>query len=245
MRFHLLTKERLMRRGIVQQPQQQTSNDVPTHNVVGRQLKQPTQQEREYSRLTPPVVNAPLITSATQRTQSGAVRGLMVGTDGRPLRGLSHATIQAHKAQTEDCTELCERCGQLRPPAEMVTTVTNVVKSDRPQRICKVECTKLVYKDPGSDQDRWQPSVPLVRFDRERGTPYNAQAQGVTIAELVNKDTYRSEQESDSRPYVSVTSVDAVNGYGKWSGGNKAGHVPTPSSLEQSRVRVQRARTRR
>ncbi len=177
------------------------------------------------------------------------VRGLLVDGTGRPLRGLSQATIQAHKAQTEDATEQCMNCGKLVPPAQMKTIVTNAYNSNNPLRLCDTpdtpgqppSCVKLAYKDPYKVEARriepWRPSIPQVRFDRETAAPYNAHERGVSISELVTKDTYHNEREVPShlRP-------DTLIGEGQWSGGGRAGHQVTPESVAQSRERAARVR---
>lgn len=193
------------------------------------------------------VITSPQLVFAPEPTH---VRGLLVDGVGKPLRGLSQATIQAHRAQTEDATEQCSNCGKLVPPAQMKTVVTNAYNSSNPLRLCDTpdapgqppSCVKLAYKDPYKVEARqiepWRPSVPAVRFDRETAAPYNARERGVSIGDLVTKDTYHNEREVEAkyRP-------DALMGEGRWSGGGRAGHAVTSESVASSRERA--ARTRR
>jgi hypothetical protein len=165
------------------------------------------------------------------------VRGLVVDATGKPLRGLSQATIDAHKAQTEDCTELCTRCGEMRPPAQMQTLVHNAENPGNPLRVCKVECVPVTYKNPYDDREKWKPQVPLVRFDRERGSPYNAREAGVTISDLVTKDAYHNEKEVDPQ-----FKADHDYGAGQRVQTNRVGHTQSKDSLAASRDRISKRR---
>lgn len=196
--------------GVSKDPQQ----NVRARVIAPRQLEQPRRNE-------PPRV----VTRESAQPVTPHVRGLLVGIDGKPMRGLSQATLDAHKTQTEDATELCTRCGQMRPPAQMKTVVANALMSDNPVRICVVECTQATYKDPHQTTDNWKPSVPGVRFDRERGQPYDAKRAGVGIKDLVTKDTYHKESEVD--PEIMQKTKRGVVGLGQWSGASgRVGHLP-------------------
>jgi len=174
------------------------------------------------------------------------VRGLLVDGTGRPLRGLSQATIEAHKAHAETESELCTNCGKMRTPAQMRTVINNAYNSNNPLRICDVpgdptSCAQLAYKDPhkveAKQLDGWRPSIPSVRFDRETAAPYDARERGVTLKDLTTRDTYHSEREVDAkyRP-------DALVGEGRWSGGGRTGRQVTPETVAQSRERAGRRR---
>lgn len=214
----------------------------PQARIVGRQLQtvRQTQIVTPQQAQTVPAPNARIIAQPAEAPPPQHVRGLLVGGDGKPLIGLSQATIQAHKAQTEDATETCYNCGRLCPPAHMKTVVTNAYNSSNPLRLCNMppkpgeppSCTQLAYKDPYAMKDNWRPSIPVVRFDRETAAPYEARKRGVTIGDLVNRDTYHNEREVESK-FVQ----DGLAGEGRWSGGGRAGHQVTPESLAQSRER--------
>lgn len=165
------------------------------------------------------------------------VRGLLVDATGKPLRGLSKATIEAHKAHTENATEPCGgTCGGTYPPAEMTTVVGNAYNASNPLKLCK-GCAALAYKNPTNEADKWKPSVPRVRFDRETAAPYDAHERGVSIKELVTKDTYHNEREVEAH-----YKQDTLVGEGRWSGGGRAGHVVTAESVRASRERASRRR---
>lgn len=164
------------------------------------------------------------------------VRGLLVGTDGRMLKGLSQATVAAHQAHTENASELCTNCGEQRTPSQMKTIIANAYNSNNPLRICQ-DCAKLAYKNPHDESQKWRPAVPQVRFDRDRGKPYDAQAAGVTLKDLVTKDTYHRER--DVAPELRGEHAPSE---GVWSGGGRAGHAISDESLEASRERAARRR---
>lgn len=169
-------------------------------------------------------------------TESQHVRGLVVDQAGRPIVGLSKATIQAHQAHTENATELCTRCGEYRPPVQMKTVIANAYNSNNPLRVCKVECLPLTYRDPSpNSKERWRPEIPAVRFDRNSGKMYNAREAGVQLRDLVTRDTYHKESEvaPELRP-------DHLAGEGKWSGGGRTGHVSTPATQERAREAARR-----
>lgn len=231
-------------------PPPQTST---THNVVGRTIARPAQ---------PVQTRSPIITTSTPQQREPSriivhpapeapqhVRGMVVGNDGKPIRGLSQATIQAHKAQTEDATEQCQNCGRWVPPAHMKTIIPNAYNSNNPLKLCNAphvqgqqpSCASLAYKDPKAADAKqiegWKPSIPAVRFDRDTAAPYDARQRGVSISDLVHKDTYHSEREVDSR-----YKQDHLIGEGNWSGGGRAGHQVTSDSVAASRDRAARVR---
>lgn len=220
------------KRGLTQ-TQTPSSTPAATPRIVGKTL---TRQPEVI--VTPQQQAAPsrIITRQEAGPQPQPVRGLLVDNSGRPLVGLSRATIEAHKAHTETASELCRNCGELRAPAQMKTIIPNAYNANNPLRICEI-CAKLAYKDPHKTDEKWTPSIPSVRFDRETAAPYDARARGVTIGELVTKDTYHNEREVDSK-----YRTDVLIGEGKWSGGGRAGHVATRESLERSRERAARVR---
>lgn len=163
---------------------------------------------------------ARVITNERPTLREAPVRGLIVDAGGKPLRGLSQHTIEAHKAHTEDATELCGgSCGQLHPPAQMKTVVGNAYNSNNPLRLCE-SCAKLAYKNPYNQDERWQPSVPKVRFDRETGATYDAHKRGVSISELVTRDTYHRESEVEDK-----YKAEHAPREGQWSGGGRVGHA--------------------
>lgn len=222
------------RRGLVQQPPQAPSKDVgKTATVVGRQLPKkpepPPQPERSR------IITEDKPRGVNVQFQTQHVRGLIVDGSGKPIRGLSPGTIAAHKAQTEDCTELCTRCGEMRPPAQMKTVVGNAENPNNPVRICAIECIPVAFKNPFDDRQKWQPSVPSVRFDRERGSPYDARAAGVSIRDLVTKDTYHNEKEVEPE-----FRRDHDYGQGQRVAKDRVGHAPSRESLEASRARIAR-----
>jgi len=226
------------RKGMVQQPPQAPQQQVgKTATVIGRQLPKRENSQgntQERSRIiTNDRINArPGGSGITARFETQHVRGLIVDGTGRPLRGLSQATIEAHKAHTEDATEQCTRCGKMRPPAQMKNVIPNAENPNNPLRVCITECVPLTYKNPYDDREKWQPQVPAVRFDRERGTPYDAVQAGVTIKDLVTKDAYHNEKEVDPE-----FRQDHLYGEGNWSGGGRAGRT-----LEAAKQRPGRRR---
>jgi hypothetical protein len=172
----------------------------------------------------------------TDERAQPAVRGVILDAGGRKLiKGLSPATIQAHQAHTETASEQCKNCGDFKPPADFQTPVKNAYDPNNPLRICNA-CALLAYKDPFKVEAKqiagWKPSIPSVRFDRTRGNPYDARAAGVSIGDLVSDtgDTYHKE-----RDVAPEFRAEQVPNYGQWSGGGRAGHQVTASSLERSR----------
>lgn len=207
-----------IRKGLAQPPSaQQPAPSSQTHQVVGR----PVTRREAPAVIAPQEPPRRVLERPTLRGEP-AVRGLLVDAAGKPLRGLSQATLDAHKAQTEDCTELCTRCGQMRPPAQMRTVVPNAERPNNVVRICAVECVPVAFKDPYQDKDRWQPQVPAVRFDRERGQPYNARQAGVSLKDLVTGDTYHNEKEVDAS-----LRRDADYGAGTRQQNGRVGHAVT------------------
>lgn len=228
-----------IRKGMFQQPDQPAAppgggagRDVKPHHVIGRSITPKAAPPPEPSRI---IQDTRMDRRPSLREQP--IRGMLTDATGKPLRGLSQTTIAAHQAHTEAATEQCTRCGEMRPPAQMRTLIANAENPNNPLRACLTECVPVTYKSPYQDKDKWQPQVPSVRFDRDRGSPYNARERGVTLGDLVTKDTYHkeSEVEAHQRP-------DVLVGEGRWSGGGKAGHGVSQQSLEQSRIRAERAR---
>ncbi len=216
---------------------------APVAKVVGR-----TAQSIRQTTIVAPNQPAPPqnVITRPQLKPEAAVRGLLVDGTGKPLRGLSQQTLDAHKAHTENATELCTNCGKMVPPAHMKTVVANAYNSNNPLRLCDTpndptSCVKLAYKDPHKVEARqmapWKPSIPQVRFDRETAAPYNAHERGVTLRELTTRDTYHKEREVPSQ-----YRTDVLIGEGTWSGGGKAGHVVTRESVAASRDRAARVR---
>lgn len=221
---------------------------APKPQVVGRQV-----QVRQPTIVTPsqttPQPSARIIAHPQTTQEPQHVRGLLVDGTGRPLRGLSKATIQAHQAHTENATEQCQNCGRMVPPAQMKTVIPNAYNSNNPLRLCNTpdtpgqppSCVKLAYKDPHAVEARqlepWRPSIPAVRFDRETAAPYDARQRGVQISDLVTRDTYHNEREVESK-----YKTDVLVGEGRWSGGGRAGHQVTSESVQQSRERAARVR---
>lgn len=135
------------------------------------------------------------------------------------------------------------------PPAQMMTVVKNAYNSNNPLRLCNTpdvpgqppSCTKLAYKDPYKVEARqiepWRPSIPAVRFDRETAAPYDARQRGVSISDLVTKDTYHNERDVESR-----YKQDVLVGEGRWSGGGRTGHQVTAESAAAARERAARRR---
>lgn len=224
--------------------------EAPKPQVIGRQLS-----VRQTTIVSPSQTTSQPQGRVIARPELGSqrpgeyVRGLLVDGTGKPLRGLSQATIQAHKAQTEDATEQCMNCGKMVPPAQMKTVIANAYNSNNPLRLCNTpdvpgeppSCVKLAYKDPHKVEARqiepWRPSIPAVRFDRETAAPYDARERGVSISELVTRDTYHNEREVESK-----YKTDVLVGEGRWSGGGRAGHQVTSETVSQSRERASRAR---
>ena len=206
-------------------PSTQQSRDAQPHAVIGRQVAKssPPEPVRQASRI---IQNSDRNSSVRAVFQDPPpLRGLLVDATGKPLRGLSQATIKAHQDHTENATELCTRCGEMRPPAAMKQVTGNAENPNNALRVCKIECTPQMYKNPYADNERWQASVPAVRFDRETGQPYNAHSNRVNLSDLVNKDTYHREQDVDADKRQI-----ADHGAGQWSGrmnNGRIGHVPT------------------
>ena len=224
-----------IRKGLVQPPPQNAKPLQPiTHNVQGRQVV----KTREPSRIITPNESQP-VARPKLRESVQPVRGIIVDASGRPLRGLSKATMDAHREVNEALTEKCPRCGEMRTRAQMKTIIPNAERPSNPLVIC-ISCVETSYKDPRNEGDRWRPQVPAVRFDRERGQPYNAHRAGVSIADLVTKDTYHNERDVEAkyRP-------DNLAGEGRWSGGGRAGHAVSDDTLAQSRERAAKATSRR
>lgn len=218
------------RKGIV--PQQQIQDVKPTIPTAR------TIQPKIITRDQKPSAHRPIQSRITTDDLSSKtpVRGMLVGSDGKFLKGLSQATVEAHKAHTETASEQCRNCGDFKTPAQMITTVANAYNANNPLRICN-ECAQRAYKDPRNEKDKWQPKIPEIRFDRERANPYFARDRGITMVDLVNRDTYHEER--DVAPQFRVNNAERA---GQWSGGGRAGHVVTSSSLEQSRERANRVR---
>ena len=189
------------------------SNTVQPHTVVGRQVTRreapaqaPQQREERRSMIIHPNPNV-----------QQAVRRLVVGLAGKPIRGLSQATVDAHKAYNEAATEQCTRCGEMRPPADMKTVIANAEQPNNPLRICKSECIPVSYKNPFDDRERWKPSVPAIRFDRDSGAAYSTAERGTTINDLITKDSYHKERE-----VAAEFKTEHVQGEGHWSGASGA-----------------------
>lgn len=233
------------KRGIQQPTQPQTA--APKPQVLGRQVTTIRSTTIVAPNHTPATPNARVIERPNVAPQPQEhVRGLLVDGTGRPLRGLSKSTIEAHQAHTESATELCMNCGKMVPPAHMKTVVANAYNSNNPLRLCDtpndpMSCVKLAYKDPHKVEARqmqpWKPSIPQVRFDRETAAPYNAHERGVSLKDLTTRDTYHNEREVPSQ-----YKTDVLPGEGVWSGGKKAGHVVTRESVAASRDRAARVR---
>lgn len=222
-----------MRRGLVQPSPTALPPKPAVHNIRAR-IIEPKPATPEPSRIVDP--NA--------RPQP-PIRGAIVDAGGKKLiRGLSQATVQAHQAYTETASEQCRNCGEFKPPAEFQTPVKNAYNPNNPLRICNA-CAKLAYKDPYQVEakriDPWKPFVPQIRFDRERGVPYDARAAGLSIGDLVNdngnRDAYHKE-----RDVAPEFRVEQAPRYGQWSGAGRTGHPHTAASLENSRERAQRRR---
>jgi len=234
-----------LRKGIVPTAQP-TAAPAPVARIIGRTaqavITTPTQSV--------PQPQARIITkSEAPRLREGPVRGLLVGNDGKPLRGLSQQTLEAHKAYSEDATERCMNCGRMVPPKYMKTVVANAYNSNNPLRLCDTppvqgeapSCISLAYRDVGRNDapqaKPWRPSIPAVRFDRETAAPYDARQRGVTIRDLTTRDTYHNEREVPSQ-----FKTDVLIGEGRWSGPGGKGHVVTRESVAASRDRAARAR---
>lgn len=209
-----------IRRGVIPVTSQPGNHNNPhavkTHEVRGRQVTKradpapPPQAPREERRIL-----------LHGNEQSTAVRGMIVGVDMKPIKGLSKATLEAHHAYAEAATEQCQRCGQMRPPAAMRTVIANAEQPNNPLRICITECMGVAYKNPYDSREAWKPSVPQVRFDRDRGQPYDPRERGMSISDLITKDTYHKESEVD--PEMRKMSADR----GTWSGqSGRIGHTP-------------------
>lgn len=217
-------------KGLVQQPPQEQSAGSSPATVRGRVLET---RSRIVTSATPEAMPSRLVTPQNARHEP-PVRGLLVDGSGKPLRGLSKATVEAHQAHTATASELCTNCGEMRTPAQMKTVVGNAYNSNNPLRICQA-CAALAYKDPHNQSERWQPSVPRVRFDRETAAPYDAHERGVRISDLVTKDTYHNERE-----VAPEYRADTLANEGRWSGGKHGGHVVTGDSVARSRDRAAR-----
>lgn len=216
------------RKGIVRQEIVTPKSQAPTAHIPRARIVTPRASE-------PPQQQQSLIVMPGQSRQP-AVRGVLVDTRGKIHRGLSQATLQAHQAHTADATEMCKNCGEMKTPAEMGTVVGNAYNPNNPLRMC-LTCKGLSYKDPNDPNVRWQPKIPQIRFNRDRGSPYDAHQAGITMKDLTNRDTYHKEREVD--PELRITEAPRV---GQWSGGARAGHAHTQASLDQSRVRASRVR---
>jgi hypothetical protein len=229
-----------IRRGIAAGSAPSTTTPVAAPQIIGRQVS-----------LRPsPIVETPggpsRIITQPQAPREQPVRGLLVDGTGKPLRGLSRATIEAHQAHTENATELCPNCGRYFPPSHMKTVVANAYNGNNPLRLCNAppkpgepkSCTQLAYKDPYHEGgEKWQPSIPGIRFDRRTAAPYDARQAGVTISDLVSRDTYHRESEVGSE-YQAERPINER----QWSGGGRAGHTVTPESVASSRERAARVR---
>lgn len=223
-----------MRKGLVQ-PQAQPQTAKPTtHNIRARIV--PTKPE------PPPQRERSMIVSPNEAPQQH-VRGTILDAGGKRLiRGLSQATVQAYRDHNENATEQCKNCGEFKPPAAFQTPVKNAYNPDNPLRICD-SCAGLAYKDPFKVEAKqiapWSPQVPAIRFDRNRGKPYDARAAGLSIRDLVNdsSDTYHREREV-APEYL----AEQAPRYGQWSGGGRTGHQVTRTSLERSREAAARSR---
>lgn len=210
-----------MRRGIIVQPSAPVSTPVPA--------------ARSFA--TVATAASPIITveAARRAPPPGTVQGLLVGVDGKPIRGLSSATVKAHQAHTEEATERCSQCGKMRTPAQMQSVVGNAYRNSHPLRICNVpgdpeSCVRLSYKPPDQEGDRWKPTIPRVRFDQDTGAPYDTKERPVDLAYLTKSDTYRSEAEAANVVDAHgrrVVGMNAPSGEGDWSGTtSRIGHVP-------------------
>lgn len=236
------------KRGVFVQPAQPAA--IPVR--VGRQV----QTVRDTSIVMPGQTvqqpHARIIGARPEAQHPVPVRGLLVDGSGKPLRGLSQTTIDAHKAHAETASEQCTNCGRMVPPAQMKTIINNAYNSNNPLRLCDMppqpgeqpSCASLAYKDPHRAEAKqiqpWRPSIPAVRFDRETAAPYDPQKRGVTISELTKRDTYH-----DERSVPSQYRTDTLASEGQWSGGGKAGHIVTRDSVNSSRDRAGRARGNR
>lgn len=209
------------KKGLVQVPQSQQNaakvNNVQiTHNVAGRQVQT---KRADASRIVQPGQTQQPVQRPVLKESVQPVRGLLVDASGRPLRGLSQSTVAARDEANQTATERCTRCGQMRTRAQMKTIIPNAEQPNNPLVICD-ECTKTAYKDPRNTQERWKPEVPTIRFDRERGQPYDARRAGVSISDLVNKDTYHNEREVDGTKKAQLAQQS-----GPWSGAGPVGRT--------------------
>lgn len=217
-----------MKRGVFQQPPQQQATTGTPQPIRARVVE----TKSRIVTSEPPPQPSRLITQTERREP--AVRGLLVDGTGRPIRGLSQATIAAHTAHTETASEQCTNCGEMRTPAQMQTIINNAYNSNNPLRICQ-GCSALAYKNPHDASAQWRPAVPSVRFDRRTAAPFDARKQGMRISDLVTKDTYHNEREVEPQ-----FRADTLQDEGRWSGGRHGGHQVTPESVAHSRERASR-----
>lgn len=223
------------RKGIVPQASQAAPAKQTSSVLAQRARTVPTRHE------SPIIQNqhqhAPQRVISVGRTEhQPTVRGVVVGTDGKLIRGLSQATVAAHQAHNDTQSEQCRNCGEFRTPAQMQNVIGNAYNPNNPLRMCK-SCSELAYKDPRNASEQWKPSVPAIRFDRARGNPYDAHKAGIRMIDLVKdaSDTYHREREVD--PEFRVTDAARM---GQWSGGGVVGHCHTAQSLEHSKERARR-----
>jgi len=208
------------RKGVIPQPQAPSSKPVgsPATQIKAKIITSPTE--------TSP---SELVFEGRGRNNQ-AIRGVIVDTGGKIIRGLSQATIAAHHDHTQTASERCKTCGEMRPPAEMQTVVGNAYNASNPLRICKI-CAGFSYKDPRDRSQEWRPQMPSVRFDRERANPYDPRTRGVSMKDLVTRDTYHRENEVSAE-----FKIDSAPNEGQWFGGARTGHQVTQESLERSRA---------
>jgi hypothetical protein len=131
-------------------------------------------------------------------------RGLIQTSAGQPVRGLQPQTIKdGEKARTPAANTQCTSCQEWFPLNETKTVVANAERSSNPLVLC-VKCQQRNYRDPKryaptDSRSDWKPSVPDVRFDREHGRPYNAKKAGVSLGDLLNRDTYHRPEDDPTR----------------------------------------------
>lgn len=201
------------KRGITPPAQPAAATVTATPSRVGRQLERPAAPP-------PQIITSSRDASFRPRLKepTNVVRGVLVDTSGKMLKGLSQSTIAAQKAHAEDCTQQCTRCGEMRAPADMEKLVSNSARGSNEVWACKTLCKPETYRNPYSSDERWQPKIPGIRFDREDGRPYDARQAGVTMSDLINRDAYHSEREVPSE-FVQ----NAPSRHGQWSGGGNVG----------------------